>query len=275
MTKFDWFHLYLGHVSWLWSVKWFPGLPPPKQTWSLTETNFACFGTWGLMKTCSKNRFIPQNTFGEHGPQRPHVPQKAKIVLTCVFMFGLGCSHLSHIPVGPEQVAYSTYNAHSPSSTCYVSKYSTQTHAADILLAYDCSMVLTALIRPHPGHAAASQEAYHTILVSPKGSRKMISGRYFVCPAPNGVARLFRFDWNSRFAKIWWPDESSGSYWFKISCPGPCLNHGQLLKATTIVTFWHIPMSKTVTNSMPDLLKSYCIIHDRNPTFSAAGWGVA
>ena len=30
-------------------------------------------------------------------------------------------------------------------------------------------------------------------------------------PAPNSVVGLFRFDWNSGFAKIWWPGEFLGA----------------------------------------------------------------
>ena len=90
-------------------------------------------------------------------------------------------------------------------------------------------------------------------------SRKMISGWYSVYPAPNGVARLFRFDRNSGFAKIWWLYESTGFYWSKTSCPRTSLDDGQLLRAIvdTISGFWCIPMSKPVPNQMPDLICIY------------------
>ena len=62
-------------------------------------------------------------------------------------------------------------------------------------------------------------------------SRKMISGWYSVYPAQNDVARLFRFDGNSGFAKIWWWYESTVFYQSKTSCPRTSLDNGQLLRA--------------------------------------------
>jgi len=98
------------------------------------------------------------------------------------------------------------------------------------------------------------QEAYHTC--SPKGSRQIISGWYSVYPAPVGVACLFRFDWKSGFAKIWWPDESTSLYWSKTSYPRKSLNEGQLLRAivVTITSFWYIPKSQKGTIPMADLV---------------------
>jgi len=90
-------------------------------------------------------------------------------------------------------------------------------------------------------------------------SRKIISGWYSVYPAPNGVARLFRFDGNSGFAKIRWLYESTVFYRSKTSCPSTSLDDGQVLRAIvdTISGFWYIPMSKPVPNQMPDFICIY------------------
>ena len=90
-------------------------------------------------------------------------------------------------------------------------------------------------------------------------SRKMISGWYSVYPAPNGVARLFRFDGNSGFAKSWWLYEYTRFYWSKTSCPSTIFDNGKLLRALvdTISGFWCILLSKPVPNQMPDSICTY------------------
>ncbi len=105
---------------------------------------------------------------------------------------------------------------------------------------------------------------------SPKGSRKMISGWYSVYATPNGVVRLFRFDWTSGFAKIWWPDEFTISYWWpKRVVPG---------QVWMMESFWEqqlllqvvsdiIPISKRLPNPMPDLINSYLDISYRIPIY--------
>ena len=122
-------------------------------------------------------------------------------------------------------------------------------------------VLLPVLFRPHMGYVVALQEAYNTHM-SPTGPRKMISGWYSVYPAPNGFAWFVRFDFNSRFAMIWWPmwwqDESAGGYWANTSCLRTSLDDGQLLRATIVTTscFWYTPMAKPVPNPTPDFINS-------------------
>jgi len=90
---------------------------------------------------------------------------------------------------------------------------------------------------------------------SPNGCRKKKgpSGWHSLYPVPSGVAHLFRFDWSSGFAKIWWPDESTVFYWSKTCCPRTSLDDVQLVRATivTISGSWCISMSKSVPNPIP------------------------
>jgi len=69
-----------------------------------------------------------------------------------------------------------------------------------------------------------------------------------VYPAPNCVARLFRFDGNSGFAKSWWLYESTMFFWSKTSCPRTSFDDGQLFKEIVVTESGSrcIPMSKPV-----------------------------
>ena len=100
-------------------------------------------------------------------------------------------------------------------------------------------------------------------------SKKMISSWYSAYPAPNGVARLFRFDWNFGCAKIWWPDEPIDFYKSETSCSRTSLDDGQLLRATTVTTssFWYTPIPKFATHSIPDLIDSFLIIYYSIPIY--------
>jgi len=125
------------------------------------------------------------------------------------------------------------------------------------------------------GYVAALQEAYNTNIVSPKGSRKMISGLYPVYQAPNGSVHLFRFDWNSGFAKIWWPGESIFVYAANTSCPKTNLNDRQLLRATiaTIISFGHISMSKPAPIPTPVFINRRLHLSFRIPIYFSIGCG--
>ena len=90
-------------------------------------------------------------------------------------------------------------------------------------------------------------------------SRKMISGWYSVYPAPNGVARLFRFGGDSGFVKIWWLYEYTRFYQSKTTPPKTSMDNVKPFNriAITVNAFWYIPMSKPVQNRMPDLICIY------------------
>jgi len=82
----------------------------------------------------------------------------------------------------------------------------------------------------------------------------MISGWYSVYPAPNDIARLFRFDGDSGFAKIWWLYESTGFYHSKTTFPKTSSDNVQLFNPIAVPEngFWYIPISQPVPIQMPD-----------------------
>jgi len=70
--------------------------------------------------------------------------------------------------------------------------------------------------------------------------RKMISGWYSVYPAPNGVARLFRFDGKFRVCEHLLIVRIYLFYWSKTTCPWTSLDNGQLFNPIVVTEngFW-------------------------------------
>ena len=77
-------------------------------------------------------------------------------------------------------------------------------------------------------------------------------------PAPNSVARLFRFKWSSGLAKIWRSDEIIGFYESETNGPRTSLDNGQRLRATIITSLFSyiFPSENGYGNLIPDLIHS-------------------
>ena len=74
----------------------------------------------------------------------------------------------------------------------------------------------------------------------------------------NGVACLFRFAWNSGFAKSCWPDELIGLYRSKANGPRTRLDYEHRLRAAIVTRVFSniLPSQSGYQNPTPDLIDS-------------------